>query len=83
MISLERPAFKALVEMGNYIRGTSLPPLLKELFKIRASNLNGWAPCLNMHKKEALERRQDVRRLLALTIWQEPPLFTEEALCYN
>lgn len=76
--SLEPNAFKAMLGMENYIRGISLPPLLMELIKIRASNLNGCAYCLDMHTKEALELGEDFRRLFALAAWKESPLFTEE-----
>ena len=74
---LEPKAFSAMLGMETYIRNTTLPPLLLELIKVRASNLNGCAYCLDMHTQEALKEGETSRRLFAVAAWKESPLFTE------
>lgn len=74
----EPDAYKAMLSLEKYIWSTSLPPLLMELIKIRASNLNGCAYCIDMHTQEAIQKGEDTRRLFALAAWKESPLFREE-----
>ena len=74
---LEPKAFSAMLGMETYIRSTSLPPLLLELIKVRASDLNGCAYCIDMHTQEALKEGETTRRLFAIAAWKESPLFTE------
>ena len=74
---LEPKAFSAMLGMETYIRSTSLPPLLLELIKVRASDLNGCAYCIDMHTQEALKEGETTRRLFAVAAWKESPLFTE------
>lgn len=74
---LEPKAFSAMLGMETYIRSTSLPPLLLELIKVRASDLNGCAYCIDMHTQEALQEGETTRRLFAVAAWKESPLFTE------
>lgn len=74
---LEPKAFSAMLGMEAYIRSTSLPPLLLELIKVRASVLNGCAYCIDMHSQEALKEGETTRRLFAVAAWTESPLFTE------
>lgn len=50
---------------------------LVELVKIRASQINGCAYCLDMHSHDARELGETERRLLALAAWRETNLFTE------
>lgn len=51
-------------------------PRLRELVRIRASQLNGCAYCIDMHVRTALEQGESHRRLYALSAWPESPLFT-------
>ena len=48
------------------------------MIKIRASQINGCAYCIDMHTQEALEIGETQRRIFALSAWKESPLFTEE-----
>lgn len=57
-------------------RKTRLEPALLELVRIRASQLNGCAYCVNMHNKDARSAGESERRLYALPVWRETPLFT-------
>lgn len=51
---------------------------LLELVKIRASQLNGCALCLDMHTADAIRYGEDQRRIFLLDAWRETDLFTEE-----
>jgi AhpD family alkylhydroperoxidase len=48
------------------------------MIKIRASQINGCAYCIDMHTQEALKLGEKQRRIFALSAWKESPLFTEE-----
>lgn len=75
---VEPNAFKAMLGLEKYISNTSLPRKLCELIKIRASQMNGCAYCLDMHTREALEEGESQTRIFALSAWRESPHFTEE-----
>jgi AhpD family alkylhydroperoxidase len=64
--------------MERYVRNSGLPKPLYELIKIRASQLNGCAYCLDMHNRDARAGGEDQRRLDVLSAWREAPeLFSE------
>jgi len=75
---LEPNAYKAMLGLEQYIRNSQIPPMLLELIKIRASQINGCAYCIDMHTQEALKIGEIPRRIFALSAWKESPLFTEE-----
>ena len=54
-----------------------LDPVVAELVKIRASQMNGCAFCIDMHTKNARAAGESERRLSALPAWRETPLFTD------
>jgi AhpD family alkylhydroperoxidase len=55
----------------------SLEPSLIELVKIRASQINGCANCINMHTTEARSRGETEQRIYLLSAWREAPCYTE------
>ncbi len=55
----------------------SVDPVLHELIKIRASQLNGCAFCLDMHTKDARQAGESEQRIYALNAWWEAPFFSE------
>ena len=55
----------------------SLEPSLVELVKIRASQINGCANCINMHTAEAREKGETEQRIYLLSAWREAPCYTE------
>jgi len=63
--------------MAAFDRSIELDPVLRELIKIRASQLNGCAYCLDMHTRDARAAGEDERRLATLAGWREAPFFTE------
>jgi len=71
-------ATEAVLALERYVRSSGLDHQLYELVKIRASQLNGCAYCLDMHTRDAREGGEDQRRLDVLSAWREAPsLFTE------
>ena len=58
----------------------SLEPSLVELVKIRASQINGCANCINMHATEARSRGETEQRIYLLSAWREAPCYTEREL---
>ena len=69
--------FQALYTLEKTQNGFSLEAPLRELVKVRASQLNGCALCLDMHSADALKQGESARRLLALGAWQDAPCFSE------
>jgi AhpD family alkylhydroperoxidase len=67
---LDQAATKELDKAG-------IDPLLRELIRIRASQLNGCAYCIDMHTKDARAAGETEQRLYALPAWRETPFFTE------
>lgn len=79
MIDKEAPeAYKAVYGLSLALNKTKLSPIQKELIKIRASQINACAFCLNMHTREALKIGETQQRLFLLSAWRETSLFSEE-----
>ncbi|WP_430612185.1 carboxymuconolactone decarboxylase family protein [Flavobacterium sp. JP2137] len=71
-------AYKAIMELEMKIQKSDLTPIHKELIKVRVSQINGCAFCLNMHTQEALKIGETAQRLFLLNAWKETQLFTAE-----
>ena len=71
-------AFQAMRAFEAYVRGCGLNPTLSELIRIRASQINGCAFCLDMHTKDARAQGESEQRIYALSAWRETPFFTEK-----
>lgn len=74
---LEPDAFQAMLGLESYIAKTGLDPRLKNIIKIRASQINGCAYCIQMHTEEARKTGETEHRLYALAAWKESPLFSK------
>jgi AhpD family alkylhydroperoxidase len=70
-------AYRALSGVEAYIRGCGLDRTLVELVKLRASQINGCAFCIDMHTKDARKHGETEERLYLLNAWREAPLYTE------
>ena len=71
-------AYRAMLALEMFIRKSSkLEPSLIELVKMRASQINGCAYCIDMHSKDARAEGESEQRLYALNAWRETPFFTE------
>jgi AhpD family alkylhydroperoxidase len=57
--------------------GAGLEPDLVELVKIRSSQINGCANCINLHTTQARENGETEQRIYLLSAWQEAPCYTE------
>lgn len=71
-------AYKAMFGLEKYLATTSLKPLHKELIKIRASQINGCAYCVNMHTADARKLGETEQRIYLLSVWRESDVYTEE-----
>lgn len=74
----EPKAYKAMYALEGYLATTQLSKTHKELIKIRASQINGCAYCIDMHTKDALKNGETNQRIFLLDAWRETSLFTEE-----
>lgn len=71
-------AFQAMLAFETFVHSCGLEPELLELIKIRASQINGCAYCLDMHTKDARAQGETEQRIYALNAWRETPFFTEK-----
>jgi AhpD family alkylhydroperoxidase len=69
-------AIEAMRGLDAYVERSGLEPELVELVKIRASQINGCAYCIDMHTSDARVRGESEQRLYALVTWRETPFFT-------
>lgn len=75
---VEPAAYEAMYGLEKYISTTNINPILLELIKMRASQINGCAFCLNIHSIDARKIGETEQRLYLLNAWRETTLFTEE-----
>jgi len=68
---------QALLGVEKVIASSSLEPTLLELVKVRASQINGCAFCLDMHTKDARAIGEDEQRLHLVAAWREASCFSE------
>lgn len=71
-------AYKAMIAFDKYMEATQLTPVQRELIKLRASQINGCAYCVDMHAKDARKLGETEQRLYTLSVWRDTPFFTEE-----
>src|SRR6202035_964186 len=71
-------AYQAMLGLEMFVRKSSnLEPSLIELVKMRASQINGCAFCIDMHSKDARAEGETEQRLYALNAWRETPFFND------
>jgi len=83
ILKVARPQYQAMVALE---RSITLDETVKHLVKVRASQVNGCAYCLDMHWKDARAAGEPEDRLYSLAAWEESPLYSEReraalALC--
>lgn len=71
-------AFKAMMALETFVRNSGIDRELYELIKLRASQINGCAFCIDMHAKDLLDHGESLDRLLLLTAWREVPVYSEK-----
>lgn len=70
-------ALKGMLELEQSVGASSVDPKLLELVRMRASQINGCAFCLDMHSKDARARGEEEQRLYVLPAWRETTFFSE------
>src|SRR5262249_17389595 len=68
--------YQAVAALQGYVDKTGLDPKLRELIKIRASQINGCAYCLAMHTRDARKLGETDERMHLLNAWREAPVYT-------
>jgi len=71
-------AFEAMMALEKFAQSSGIDHGLYELIKMRASQINGCAFCIDMHAKDLLNHGESLDRLLLLTAWREVPIYTEK-----
>lgn len=70
-------SFKGIYEIEKYVANSELENSLVQLVKLRTSQINGCAYCIDMHTKEARQAGESEQRLYALSVWKESPFYTD------
>lgn len=73
---LEPKAYEAMYGLEKYLAKTDLDASLRELIKIRVSQINGCSYCIDRHTKDARKMGETEQRIYALSAWRETPYFT-------
>ena len=76
--SLEPALMKAMIFLEQAVQKSGIDRALLELVKLRASQINGCAFCIDMHWKDARHRGETEQRLYGLNAWKESPYYTEK-----
>jgi AhpD family alkylhydroperoxidase len=75
-------AYKAMFSLEKYLGTSALSKTHKELIKMRASQINGCAFCIDMHTRDARKLGETEQRIYLLNAWREVEgLYTEEERC--
>ncbi|KYG78466.1 hypothetical protein AWW68_06775 [Roseivirga spongicola] len=75
---IDPKSFKGLLTLEQYLNDCGMNKTHVELIKMRASQVNGCAFCLDMHSKDAIENGESAQRLFVLNGWRETNFFSEE-----
>jgi AhpD family alkylhydroperoxidase len=75
---VEPAGYKAVLGLEKFIESTPLTKKHKDLIKIRSSQINGCAYCIDMHTKEARKAGETEQRIYALDAWRDTQFFSEE-----
>ncbi len=76
--AIQPQAYQAMNALEGYLNSTKLSTIHRELIKIRASQLNGCAFCIDLHTKDALKFGETAQRIFLLNAWREVDFFTQE-----
>jgi AhpD family alkylhydroperoxidase len=72
-----KDALNAMIALEKSTSKLGLEPKLLDLVKLRASQINGCAFCVDLHTSDARKAGESERRLYAVSVWRETPFFTE------
>jgi AhpD family alkylhydroperoxidase len=68
-------AYKAMYALEGYLAKATISKTLKELIKIRSSQINNCAYCIDMHTKDALKNGETIQRIFLVSAWKEATKF--------
>jgi AhpD family alkylhydroperoxidase len=68
--------YNAMISLQKVVDKSSIDPKLLELIKMRSSQINGCAYCLDMHSKDAIAIGENEQRLHVLAAWREAPFYS-------
>jgi AhpD family alkylhydroperoxidase len=72
-----RELYRAQLGLDRAVSESALDPALSDIVRLRASQMNGCAYCVDLHTRDALARGESERRLFAVSAWRESRLFSE------
>jgi AhpD family alkylhydroperoxidase len=72
-----RGAFEAMLGIEKYLHGSGLEPTLLDLIRLRTSQINGCAYCIDMHWKDLRAAGETEQRLYGLDAWEESPYYSD------
>lgn len=64
-------AYRPLMELDKMLSDMQLEPIQREMIKIRTSQINGCAYCLNMHTRDAVKLGENPQRIFVMSAWRE------------
>ncbi len=70
-------AYHTMRELETYVKQSGLEASLLELVRLRASQINGCAYCIDMHTKDARSEGESEQRLYCLSAWRETPFYSD------
>ena len=76
-LKVDRGAFAAMLGIEKYLRKCGLDSKLLDLIRLRASQINGCAYCIDMHWKDLKSAGETDQRLYGLDAWQESPYYSD------
>ena len=77
LLKIGRGPFEAMLGLEKYVQGCGIEPRLLDLIRLRASQLNGCAYCIDMHWKDLKAAGEDEQRLYGLDAWKESPYYSD------
>ncbi|MBO9201916.1 MULTISPECIES: carboxymuconolactone decarboxylase family protein [Niastella] len=75
--ALQPKAYEAMFGLEKYLSQSKIEPILHELIKIRVSQINGCAYCIDLHTKDARKHGETEQRIYGLNAWRETPFYNE------
>ncbi len=70
-------AYQAMLQLEKFVNESGLDKKLIELIKIRASQINGCAFCMDMHRQDARKLGETEQRIYLLSVWRESAVYTD------
>ena len=76
-LGLAPEAYRSLLGLEKYLKSSGLDPKLLHVLKLRASQINGCAYCIDMHTKDARAKGETEQRLYLQDAWREAPVYND------